>query len=585
MTNGENAAGAAKIASSEEIQRGWHDLTLRLGQMEAETAALKADNKHLRSLLERVVEHRQKSHSELVLLLTTLVSKLPLNDVGVIVSRLVEHNTNVNEYLAALGKGTVDAVMVQPSILKSHEQAKRDLIAAIEPALEELIRLEPPIETELLRSLAKEPDLFFSPKMVRANRCYVKGQVPRERVLREFGAEALPLFQDMTTDPKLNPNPKPDEIVLGFRSDCEAMCQQMTGLAPERRQAFLALHQRVQQSKGATDHARAQRTAFFRLSFLIELLHYYENQNTETPDVIFALRLPAIVEQLVLPAGQEHLDEKLIVQAEGLLGFIIREDHRHMVVNNVGKTGGLARTLKYILRLREEKLAEPDQAAAEFARHLLSPPPPKDTAAQTLANLLRLLKLDRQRLVGRSIMSSDRIRKDEAENLGRAIAANLGLKGLEEELRAKKSVPPEVERQMAWGKIKDLISRRTDPAGVATAIRDRLHTKYDADELRQSWITLTEADPMSLIRIFCYLPYLPDGKTDPIARTVLETYVTRLTHEKYLGTYKKVVNSLRSMHAAKPDSPTLLNFLALVRWVDAEAANKLSTEVGMHAAA
>ncbi|HYG36650.1 MAG TPA: hypothetical protein VEC99_17785, partial [Clostridia bacterium] len=127
----------------------------------------------------------------------------------------------------------------------------------------------------------------------------------------------------------------------------------------------------------------------------------------------------------------------------------------------------------------------------------------------------------------------------------------------------------------------DLISRRTEANAVANAIRDRLHAKYDADEIRQSWITLTEADPMSLIRIFCHLPYLPTGKTDPIARTVLETYVTRLTHEKYAATYKKVVNSLKNMFAAKPDSPTLLTFIALVRWVDAEAANKLSADIGM----
>ena len=81
--------------SAEEIQRGWPALTLRVEQLEAQRATLEAENKALRSLLERVIEHRQKSHSELVLLLTGLVSKLPINDVGVIVSRLVEHNSQV----------------------------------------------------------------------------------------------------------------------------------------------------------------------------------------------------------------------------------------------------------------------------------------------------------------------------------------------------------------------------------------------------------------------------------------------------------------------------------------------------------
>src|SRR5438477_6968742 len=117
-------------ASVEEIQQGWHELTLRVRQLEAEKGALEQENKALRSLLERAIEHRQKSHSELVLLLTTLVSKLPLNDIGAIVSRLVEHNTNVGQYLAALVKGTAEAHIPQPTVLKTLEQSKRDLLAA-----------------------------------------------------------------------------------------------------------------------------------------------------------------------------------------------------------------------------------------------------------------------------------------------------------------------------------------------------------------------------------------------------------------------------------------------------------------------
>jgi hypothetical protein len=63
----------------------------------------------------------------------------------------------------------------------------------------------------------------------------------------------------------------------------------------------------------------------------------------------------------------------------------------------------------------------------------------------------------------------------------------------------------------------------------------------------------------------------------------METYVSRLMHEKYAATYTKVVNSLKNMHRANPNSPTLVNFLALVRWVDAEAAERLSADVGTHA--
>ena len=142
----------------------------------------------------------------------------------------------------------------------------------------------------------------------------------------------------------------------------------------------------------------------------------------------------------------------------------------------------------------------------------------------------------------------------------------------------------EAERQRVWGRVRELIAGRNDAATVAAAIRDRLNAKYDSDEVRQSWLTLIEADSMSFIKIFCQVPYRSNGSTDPIARAVLETYVTRLTHEKYAATYQKVVNSCKTMFAAKADNPILLNFTALGRWVSPDAASKLCTDIGMPAA-
>src|SRR5216684_1538179 len=170
----------ATTVSVEEIQKGWQELTFRVRQLEAERSALEQENKGLRFLLERVIDHRQKSHSELVLIMTNLVSKLPLNDLGAIVGRLVEHNTNVCQYLAALVKGTVDVHLPQPEILKTLEQTKRDLQAALNPIVEELIKSESPLEPEMLQSLVAQPELFFSPNVVRANRCFVKGYLPKE---------------------------------------------------------------------------------------------------------------------------------------------------------------------------------------------------------------------------------------------------------------------------------------------------------------------------------------------------------------------------------------------------------------------
>jgi hypothetical protein len=572
------------LPPADETQPNSPDLLLKLNQLESEKNALDQEVKALRNLLERTIDHRQKSHNELVLLLTGLVSKLPINDVGGIVARLVEHNNNVSQYLAALIKGTADVVAFQPAVLKTLEQTKRDLSAALKPAIEDLLKADAPFEGDLLNSLLSHPDLFFSPRVVRANRCFVKGYVPRERILKEFGEPALAFFIDVTTDPKLNPNPKPEEIALGFRSDFESLVQQNPGLLPDKRQELLALYQKIQRSKAPTDEARCQKNAFLRVSLLLELLHYYENQNTEAPDAVFAQRLPSLVEQLVLCPGPDKLDEKLIAQAEGLLAYIITPEHRQMVINNLGKSGGMAKTLRYVMRLRAEKVlaSDPDNIICDFVKHLI-PAAPKPPPLETFVPVLSLIPPDMQLLVIMGIMDCDRIRKNDAEALGKAVAEKLQLKLPDK--KAEQALAPEVERQQAWEKIKDLIGRRTDAPTVAAAIRDRLNAKYDGDEIRQSWLTLIEADSMSLIRIFCQIPYLPSGKTDPIARTVIETYVTRLTHEKYASTYQKVIKSLRNMYQAKPDAPTLVSFLALVRWVDPVAANKLGAEIGMPVAA
>jgi hypothetical protein len=581
----EKAIDAAANPPGENGSTDLDELKSRVGLLEAERSGLQQELKQLHFLVERIVEHRQKSHAELVLLLTGLVSKLPINDVGVFVSRLVEHNASVTQMLGALTKGgTTEVLTAQPEVLKTLDQTKRDLRSAIKSAAEQLIGMDTPLEKQTLEALISDPDTFFSPRVVRANRCFIKGLITKERVLRDFGEPALMFFNDMTTDPKLNPHPKPDEIVLAFKPDFEALFQQQPNALPGKREALLALYQRVQCSKAVSEQARSQRNAFARLSFYVELLHFYENQSTEAPDVIFAQRLPALIEQLVVTGPNDKLDEALIKQAETLLGLVVNPDYRLMVINNIGKGGGAGKTLRYVLRLRLEKSFAPDEVIAEFIRHLL----PGSTAApqvEPIAFVLRFLNTDVQLQIARAIMFCDRLRKQDAEALGKALASALGLQGLERQIKAAEVLPPEVESRMAWGRIKEMIATRTDPASIAAAIRDRLHARYDADEIKQSWITLIEADPMSLIRIFCQLPYRSDGTTDAVARTIMETYVSRLTHEKYAGAYTKVVNSLKNMFKAKPDSPTLLNFIALTRWVSPEAAERLSADIGLPVAA
>src|SRR6516225_8431366 len=210
MSQPHNSTGTP--APLAEIQKSWSDLTLRVAQLETEKAALEQENKTLRSLVERIVEHRQKSHGELVNLLATLVSRLPLNDAGVVVSRLVEHNQHVTEVCGSLIKGKLEDNLLQPAILKNLEKTKRELTAAFKPEVEALIKLDAPFEAGMLQSLLEKPDNFFTPAFSRANRGFVKGQVPRERMVREFGEDALLFFKDVTTDVKFNPRPKPEEI-------------------------------------------------------------------------------------------------------------------------------------------------------------------------------------------------------------------------------------------------------------------------------------------------------------------------------------------------------------------------------------
>jgi len=577
MTSTESAV--VPVASQEEVQNGWNELTLKVKQLEAEVAVREQENKNLRTVLERLIEHRQKSHSELVLILSGLVSKLPINDVGVIVSKLVEHNAHVSETCAALAKGKADAPLPQPMILKALEQTRRELAAGVKATVEELIASDAPLDAEMLHSFVTTPGTFFSPPAIRATRGFIKGQIPRERIAREFGDAAIPLFNDMTTG-KLNPNPKPEEISLSFKNEFESLLPQ-SGLSADKQAKLKALYQQVQKSKAHTPETRTQKSLFLKLSFLLELIHYYENQGTEAPDVVFAQRMPALVEQLVVTGPNDPLDEKLILQAEALLALVVNPDYRHATINNIGKGGGSAATLRHVLRLRAEKIADPDFFVADFVKHLL----PSKTAPkpETVLASVRLIKPEMQRLVVFGIIDSDRLRKEEAEALGKAVGKELNIAGLDAPRKGATTLTPEVERQLAWEKIKELIHSRADSGSIATAIRDRIKARYDSDEMKQSWVTLTEAPPITFINVFCQLPYLPDGSTDPVARALMETYVTRLTHEKYAVIYNKIVNSLRIMH--RQNSPTLANFVALVKWLDPNAAHKLNADIGMEVAA
>jgi len=578
----QSAPETGPVISVEEIQRNWHELTLRVAQLEADGKRLEQENRATRALVERAIEYRQKSHAELVNLLTTLVSKLPINDVGVVVSRLIEHNSHVTEVSSNLTKGKLEDNMLQPAVLKALDKSKRELVVALKSTVEELLKLEPPFEAGMLESLVAKPENFYSPAVVRANRGFIKGQIPRERIVKEFGEAALVFFKDVTTDVKFNPRPKAEEIMLVFTDDFAVRLQQHPEI-PTKRAELQALHQKIRQSREATEPARAQKNAFLRLSFILEVIHYYENQSTESPDVVFAQRLPPLIEQLAAPADREALDEKLIQPAETLLAFIVSPDHRNAVINNVGKAGnGLARTLRFTLAFRAEKFSELDRVTIECVKHLL--PAGQAPLPAAVAAVLRLMNPPMQMTLVRAIIASDRLQnKEAAQALGKAVAKELGLQESQLRFNDSAALSPEQQQRLAWENIKNLIAARATPAEIVAAIRKRLHGQYDVDEVKLCWLALTEGDPMVFVRVFSLLPYQADGKTDTLARAMMETFVTRLTHEKYAAVYTKITQALRNMFKVKPDSPALVNFLTLVKWVDAEAAAKISRDLGVTA--
>jgi len=565
---------SAAVPTLEEIQRDWPDVRLRLQDAEVQCRVLEQENKTLRGLLEKVVEHRKKSHSELVTLVTTLATKMPINDVGMIVTRLMEHGASVNEVCSAIISGRNEENFLQPAILRALDKARGELTAAIKPLVEELIRLEAPLDPGHLRELIDKPEAFFSPAGRRANRGYVKGQVPQEQIIRDFGEEALGFFKNMTTDAVNNPRPRPEEIMLAFRSDFDELMRQPSPLAEAKREGLLVLHRRIRQSR----ELRAQKEAFLKLSFVLELLHYYANQNTELPDVVFAQRLPPLVEQLVVTGENDPLDEEHLKQAEALLAHIVNTDYRHAVINNFGKAGGAARTARFVLTFRAAVLTDHDPITLDFVRHLIGAQ--KQPAPAPVAAVLRFLNAEAQKVMVRALLHTDRLRREDGEILARELLRRLGLPELP--VRAEAGLPANPAGN-PWEAIKEIIAQRATPNDITNAVRKQLHAKYDSDEVKQSWLALTESDPMTFVRVFSLLPYLPDGQTDPIARAVLESYATRLTHEKYLTTYAGVVGALRKLHKVKADSPALVNFIALVRWVDPASADRIAQDVGMAA--
>ena len=69
-----------------------------------------------------------------------------------------------------------------------------------------------------------------------------------------------------------------------------------------------------------------------------------------------------------------------------------------------------------------------------------------------------------QIVIVRAILSTDRLRREDAEALGKAVAKELGLQDIITRFNAKSSLSPEQERKDGLGDIEDLITSRATPA-------------------------------------------------------------------------------------------------------------------------
>ena len=65
----------------------------------------------------------------------------------------------------------------QPQLLVQLDQVKRDLAAKVQPLVEELIRLEVPLENEMLRALIAQPESFFLPRVALTGKVVCPRQV------------------------------------------------------------------------------------------------------------------------------------------------------------------------------------------------------------------------------------------------------------------------------------------------------------------------------------------------------------------------------------------------------------------------
>ena len=111
--------------------------------------------------------------------------------------------------------------------------------------------------------------------------------------------------------------------------------------------------------------------------------------------------------------------------------------------------------------------------------------------------MLRFLSPEAQRVVVRAILNSDRLRREDAEPLGQELIKELGLPQI------AISRPDGISDKTQMGPVHHQGTDRQPRFAneITEAIRKQLHAKYDADEVKQSWLVLAESRNQVLVTI------------------------------------------------------------------------------------
>ncbi len=207
MAQTENDPGP--VPSVEEIQKAWRELTLKVGQLDAELTAAQQDNKVLRSLMERMIEHRQRSHSELI-----THSHRPRRQIAP--QRPRRHRLAAGRAQRAGRRGFRQPCQGEN---RGRSAAARHPEGAGENQARPRHRLEGPPPgnwrgstrhsrpaSSSRSSSSRTP--FSRPPSSAPPAVTSRATSPRERVVKEFGEEALVFFKDLTTDVEIQSAPQ-----------------------------------------------------------------------------------------------------------------------------------------------------------------------------------------------------------------------------------------------------------------------------------------------------------------------------------------------------------------------------------------